>query len=226
MTIKNKDIIPIVYVGGTGGNFLCYLLTAAKLNIKDGVDFSKYGNAHYSHKEMPAITLGNTMTGSLDNSIFELLSTSKPIDSNSTPPYFYPCHMKSMNRIIETFEKSIQITFARGDVDELVLVYFGKWWLDTEKNQLTKQNNQILKAFAVDYKVHLTKFLPISDPSILSISWHDLYRGDATELIQKLSNFTSIPKENFLIDKLIEWRRLTKDGIEELSTQINELNKI
>ena len=61
---------------------------------------------------------------------------------------------------------------------------------------------------------------------MLNISWNELYKGEVNSLIQKLSNFTEIPVEDFLIEKLIEWRERTTVGIEELKEQINLLNKI
>ena len=38
----NEDIIPITYMSGTGGNFLCHFILSAKNNNKNNITFSKY----------------------------------------------------------------------------------------------------------------------------------------------------------------------------------------
>jgi len=226
MTLKHTDIIPIVYVGGTGGNFLGYLLTSAKYKMSDGVDFSKHGNAHYSYKDIPQPSMGNTLAGSADDAIFDFINKIQPFENNAVPPYFCPCHVKNMNRVVDMFDKSIQLTFTHEDVDDLVLVIMGKWWVDTRNQSPTAHNIRISNAFRLDYNIHLKNFPPIVHPSVLNISWNELYKGEVNSLIQKLSNFTEIPVEDFLIEKLIEWRERTTVGIEELKEQINLLNKI
>jgi hypothetical protein len=59
------------------------------------------------------------------------------------------------------------------------------------------------------------------EPNLLNLTWKDIYVNDPTILIEKLSNFSSIPYEKFKLHDLIEWRRRTKNGIEEIQTLLN-----
>jgi|688.fasta_scaffold537629_2 hypothetical protein len=220
--MKNNNIIPIVYMGGTGGNFLGYLLTSAKLKITDGIVFSKYGNAHESIKEINQPPLGNTIQGTMDDTMLDLILNIKPINHKSQPPYFCPCHVKHMNRVKDLFQTSIQITYEKEDIDDLALIFMGKWWIDSKnRSKLLVNSTSVINLFKLDYNVHLLNYPPIIDPSVLIVTWHELFKGDSALLVQKLSHFTSIPKENFLVNKLIEWRRRTKNGIEEIQTLLN-----
>lgn len=220
--MKNNDVIPIVYMGGTGGNFLGYFLTSAKLKITDGIVFSKYGNAHDSIKEIDQPPLGNTIQGTMDDTMLDLILNIKPKSNKSRPPYFCPCHIKRMNRVKDLFEKSIQITYEKEDIDELVLIFMGKWWIDSRnRSKLSASSISVTSMFNLDYNVHLLNYPPIIDTSVLIITWQELFNGNTTSLIQKLSQFTNIPEENFLVDKLFEWRRLTRLCIDDVQKQLS-----
>ena len=44
--LPTEDIIPVTFIGGTGGNFLCHFIVSAKRNIKNIIELSEHGNAH------------------------------------------------------------------------------------------------------------------------------------------------------------------------------------
>jgi hypothetical protein len=53
--------------------------------------------------------------------------------------------------------------------------------------------------------------------NVLCISWKELVYYEPDILINKLHNFTQIPKENFNLENLYNWRKATISCIETLS---------
>ena len=49
--MKIDTFIPVIYIGGSGGNFLASFITAAILDDDSTIKFSRFGNAHDSNVE-------------------------------------------------------------------------------------------------------------------------------------------------------------------------------
>jgi hypothetical protein len=215
----NEDIIPIAYMSGTGGHFLCHLLVSAKKNIKKPINFSEYGNAHAGLKDIHGPKLGpNEADMEKINYILSRTNTTIGIK-----PYFTAIHINDTELLGMYFSRFIRITYELDDVDELAKVFLGKHGIDcfnikptpTQlKFYLNKDKTVILKG--ANYFSHTKKY-----PSALFVTWKELYHGDSSFLIHKLHRFTEIPIENFDLDSLLSWRDATKNGIDMIEEILN-----
>jgi hypothetical protein len=58
------------------------------------------------------------------------------------------------------------------------------------------------------------------------VSWKNIYKDDPSILIDKLHKFTEIPKENFSVDLLNQWRTPTKFGIDSINNVLKEFSEL
>jgi len=215
----NEDIIPIAYMSGTGGNFLCHLIVSAKRNSKELLKLSEYGNAHGGLKDIHSPFLGPDAPDM--EKVNHILS--KTNTTTTSKPYYTALHINDTQLLGMYFKRFIRITYELDDVDELAKVFLGKHGIDcfnikptpTQlKFYFNKDKTTILKMF--NYFNYSKKF-----PNSLFISWKKLYHGDPSFLIHTLHRFTEIPIENFDIDSLLHWRDVTKNGIDMIDEILN-----
>jgi len=216
--LPNEDIIPITYMGGSGGNFLCHFIVSAKRNSKDVIELSEHGNAHKGLKEFfsPPYGLMQPDKDKID-SIFAFLEDTKTqtIYSSIKKPYYTSVHIADLNIINTYFKKSIRITYDPDDIDELIKVFYGKWFIDEDKGRLWKN---IKISFMSSAKTYQSKFTKLENmPNVLFVSWKELFKGNIEECISKLSIFTSIDKDNFSRESLMHWRDKTKYCIDKFT---------
>lgn len=213
----NEDIIPISYIGGTGGNLLCHLIVSAKRNIHDVIILSEHGNAHlHSLKDLPMPLGGINMP---DSEKIEFMLMNLPDDSYEKPWYTI-AHIKDINLIAQYFTKSIRITYDPDDVDDLSNIVFGKWYVDDVLSGNIASNRIHNKSsIRLSLLGWANKFKKENIPNVLFVSWKELFNGNINELITKLSIFTGINTNNFSIESLIYWRNKTQDGIDKFSNQ-------
>jgi len=218
----NEDIIPVTYMSGTGGNFLSKFITMAKNNSKDYLQLSKHGNAHgLENTELSGSGIGPTQPKTEksddDLKIKKILSNTP---KENTSPIYYPCdHIVDLERCMKFFKKSIRITLEQRDIQDVAFSYTGKFEIDHRENdKKTAMFNLKWHAFVYisQYAKHFTDNIQL--PNVLYISWKELMYNDPIILINKLHNFTLIPKENFNVENLINWRKATISCIETIST--------
>ena len=218
--IKSTNIIPITFMGGTGGNFLSHLLTTAKVNKVIKLKLSKYGNAHTQFKEVhiPAYSI-DTDSFMQVNHLYQML----PKKAESNPPFFVSCHIRDHLIVADRFEKSIRITYEKDDIDILSKVMLGIYALESldisTDDTATLQN--LLRQYVGKYNRFLPYFQNQSTDNILCVRWKDLIQNDPDDLILKLSNFTGINKERFDVTHIVAWRDATVKGIEEIQALVN-----
>lgn len=205
------EVVPITYMGGTGGNFLCHLIVSAKRKIKTIPELSRYGNSHIAcFKDIigPPHGIDEDDLVKLD----WLINCSYPDYTSS--PYYTAAHIKNANLLSEHFKKSVRITFDSDDIISVSSAFLGKYFVDEMKIDLN--NISSYKSLAMN---KLTSSLPFfqKDESLsttMFISWKELFNGNAETLIYKLSEFTEINSTDFSTDALMHWRDKTKECID------------
>ena len=205
--LPTEDIIPVTYMGGTGGNFLCHFIVSAKRNIQTIIELSEHGNAHEnSIKDIPGSTLGvrqGNKTKSYEKSLNHLISQK---------PYYTTGHITDLSMINAYFKKSIRITYEYNDMKEIATIFYGKFYHDCGKPFEPKilYKNRLVMI--------LSEFTKLENmPNILFISWKELFKGNIEELITKISTFTDINPDNFSRESLIHWRTKTQYCIDTFS---------
>lgn len=218
-TVENKyqtvfstqGMIPITFAGGTGGQFLSYFLESAKIKDLSSIDdkLSEHGNSHRLRSvHMAVAPYPAKLTYSDLLSVWHL-----PPDNEKVYPYYCGTHISEIDDVLSYFDKIIRVTYDIDDIDDLVLIFVGKRLLDD--NIISKNDIDKLKQGEATHRYFLTTqqqfFVDRPDlaPKVLCISWKEIIKNDASNLINQLSNFTEMPIENFNYDALITWRNAT-----------------
>lgn len=199
-----KDCIPINFLGGSGGSFLCSFLTAAKYNDQVKFVFTEYSGMHtLRYSDIPTHIHGP------DEHLMKKLQfiiSSDTLKPDHKPPYFTTIHAPDTNEILSYFDKVIHISIDESDLNDisccLVLKLHG-----TEDEILIKNYKSYAKRYSGYFEV-------LNSDKVLNISWKDILYNDPDILVSKLSGFTEIPISNFNLDNLINWRSGTKETIE------------
>jgi hypothetical protein len=210
MSQKHTDIVPITFIHGTGGNFLCSFIIAAKNNNQTPFVLSYHGNMHEnSLKDIPTEP---TSIENLDQLKIDSIINGKIMVDIS--PYYTSSHISDLELLQNYFERSIRITYDNNDILEISNAYIGKFWLDQKSYK--KDINVLHKISINTLTKYQSKFYEQLIDNVLFISWDTLLHGDSLVLIEKLSNFTQIPMENFNIDNLNHWRERTRLCIKKI----------
>ena len=208
------DIIPITYIGGTGGNFLCHFIASAKRNIKDIVKLSEHGNVHtFCIKDINCPVQGLSTP---DLVKIEYIFSQLPY-IGSVKPYYTSAHLIDINTINSYFSRSVRIIYEIDDVTDIATVFYGKFIVDEGK---TKKS---IKNISAEPYRWINKFsFKENMPNVLFVSWKELLNGNINDLIDKISIFTNIDKDKFSTESLIYWRDKTQYCIDTFS--INQRN--
>jgi hypothetical protein len=210
-----EDIIPIAYMGGTGGRFLCHFIVSAKQKNKEILKLSTHGNAHEYGLRDISPTPYKVTVADIDKINFILNQT--PIDG-SIKPYYTASHMWDLKLATSYFKKIIKITYKLENTVELSKIMFGKWHVDTTtKNQYlssiqSKLTTPLLKPKFLEnqLKLYVNKFKEEDISNVLFISWEELFKGNINDLLTKLSTFTNIDINNFSKESILHWRIRTQ----------------
>ena len=210
--IKRSDIVPLLFMGGTGGHFLSAFLYHA-IEGDNYWQFSKYGNAHHSRKENPGFSKGvgypaiNHITSLLKLPVFGKI---RYIRSHCSDPSLALLH----------FDKVIKTYYETKDVPELSLVFLAKWGLDEGNLNIDELKNRHISQRSTYFEFpELGNYY--ESENLLNISWQELMHNDPITLINKLSQFTNLSVDRFPLDKLLTWRELTMGGVNECQTLIS-----
>ena len=200
-----EDVIPITYMGGTGGVFLCHFLVSAKRNVQDIIELSEHGNAHTNCLTDIVAPMHGVRKPDIIKIDYLIDQIQQVKNQNIEKPYYTFAHLTDINLINLHFKKSIRITYERDDIDEITNVFYGKYCYDWVKKVEPKQ------LYKTGLVFNLNKFTKVENmPNILFISWKEYLRGNIDDLIYKLSIFTDINVENFSKESLIHWRNKTQ----------------
>lgn len=213
----NKDLIAIRFPSGAGGQFLNAFLTAAKLNNKIPLEFGNYGSAHNTYKEFSQHSMPidpvNIQIGVLTNALIRCN------ELRSSPPYIMHTHIFDLSLLMNYAYKVINISYTLDDSPDMFYAFVGKYIFENNRDidpWIKIQNPNIyMRKLIPNYTVEETD-------RILVVYWSDLFIKPAAPLIAKLSEFTNIPKENFLEENLINWRDKTMKGIRETKLFLNK----
>ena len=217
----NKDIIPIMYMGGTGGHFISAFIRSAREHSKSKpsfFNFSEYGNAHRA-----SVDLGSA--GGVGVPIEIQIKTILNHKIIIEPPCCPPVHFIDIDATMKVFEKAIKITYDDFDIHEISHVFFIKQMIEEKKFKVTNTDDcrkelKKISLWTSKFKCHFQTDGKYED-RVLSISWKEIYKQDTSDLIIKLSNFTGIPECKFNKNKLEEWRTLTKKGVDLVNQILN-----
>lgn len=218
-TIENKyqtvfstqGMIPITFAGGTGGQFLSYLLESAKIRDLSPIDdkLSEHGNSHRLRSmHMAVAPYPAKLTYNDLLSVWHL-----PPENERIYPYYCGTHISEIDDVLSYFDKIIRVTYDLDDIDDLVPIFVAKRLLDD--NIIPKDDIDKIKQGIATHRHFLTTqqqfFVDRPDlvPKVLCVSWKEILKYDALILIKKLSDFTEMPIEDFNYDALIAWRNAT-----------------
>ena len=214
------DIIPIAFMGGSGGNFLCHFIISAKRKDKTLPILSEHGNVHNDHnyKDLNGPALGPKDP---DSEKLKFLLSQEISDKVKPPPYYTVVHFTETKLLATNFKKAIKIIFDKDDIDTISINFITKYQVDTLGEPYDPIRLRSMRMFT---RMSIAKwhnyFLKEDYPNILFISWKELFLGNINDLINKISEYTGIESEYFLKDSLIMWRIKTQQGLDNFKTTI------
>ena len=198
--MKNYNVTPIFYIPGTGGHFLSALLNCALINNKEPMKFNEWGHMH--------------------DSGFGFNNQIKPFNVDSIKNrykdklVFISTHNPDIDFLLTHFNKMIVISYDKLDFLEIASALTMKTFYtkNREVERIVKETNYN----TVMMQIYMKQVVKTDNDNILYVSWANLYKEDPTILIDSLTKFTGTLKENFNVDTINEWRKLTSKGIMEL----------
>ena len=219
--IKRTDVVPILYFGGTGGQFLATLLYHAKNNNTDYWKFSEYGNAHYSKKDFAGT--GNSTGKHMWISPVEHVDSILRIPITNSIIYG-PSHCADPALALTYIDKIIKTHFTVDDLEEISIVFAVKWGIDDKGFDLT-QLKELLETRKKAYEefTSLVNEFYDTENKVLNLSWQEILHADPSILIRKLSLFTEIPYENFSMYHFLKWRELTNKALTKFRNVLQPL---
>jgi len=218
------NVVPINYMGGTGGQFLSSLIYAAAHKKDNTFVFSENGNSHDSKKYLgsPPLGIGKDLTGKTNLNFLREFAKTIPEDT-----IVYPHgHYANPDVLMEYFHKQIKTCFEVNQLSEIIGVFMLKHPEQSLKFKNVK-GKELHDLYNIDkivkwryvvgnYFTRLCRPCPDLEPRMLNVSWNELVYLDPEILISKISDFTKIPSEDFSRDAIANWRELTQQTIDRL----------
>lgn len=217
--MKNKSIIPISFVPGSGGRFLNYILTSTKQTTS--IDTS---NIDLGHMYKLAVAFGNmklqsqSMLVSEQDQLNDLINYA--IDCNSDTIEYSGCNVLDTSMLLDNFDKVIQIAYEESDIPDISFAFVSE--------DIPDDITLVVGATANNNMNYINMFeTNIDNTSLLRVTWKELYKDDVDNLITKLSNFLSISTDKFKVNEILEWRKQIYDKIDQVKTLLGDnANKI
>lgn len=213
--MKTKNIVPITYLSGTGGNFISWFVNNANHNIQHTIELSKHGNAHKN----PFQYHGTNNRLSIQDHI-KINETLEQSLIRFPDTIWYPgLHVGYLKNALNIFNKIIRISLHHSDFKTVNAIMVGKIKIDN--GELTE--NEINDENFIDKRLHdywefwVDNFREESYENVLYIKFSELLYGD-TSFVQQISEFTSIPLKNFNFNNLEIWREKTLFGIKHVES--------
>lgn len=212
-TPKHTNIIPISFVPGSGGRFLNYILnsTRSTTTIDTNIDLE--------HMFKLVVAFGNmklqsqSMLVPVQEQLNDLLNYA--IDSNSDITEYCGCHVLDVPILLNNFEKVIQITYEESDILDISFSFIAE--------NIPDDLRMIVSATVNNNMKYISSFKTEGDnPSLLRISWKELYKEDITNIVEKLNNFLNLSTDTIKVDELLEWRNETHTNIQKVKTLLGD----
>lgn len=212
--MKNKSIIPISFLPGSGGRFLNYILNSTKETTS--IDTSV---VDLEHMYKLAVAFGNiklqsqSMLVPNQDQINDLINYA--IDCNSDTIEYCGCNVLDTDILLNNFEKVIQITYEESDIPDISLLFVFEYLPDNIKlstNATANDNMNYITNFTTD----------IDNSSLLRVTWKELYKDNIDNLITKLSDFLNLSVDKFKVNEILEWRKRTYNNIEHIKTLLGD----
>ncbi len=222
-----NDVIPVRYFGATGGQFLTSWLTQAKLGKTKDLPLSKHGNSHDGFREYQFIERALEHPKEqynlriMDGHRIEYWWRKEKI--TTVTPYFIASEVADLPSLLAQYPRVVNITFDLDDIEAMARIWIAKWAVDENRSARllmgnydeVKNNAAYIWEKRCEYTQNAHQYFDTANPDsrALSISWKQLYQGtDDTDLIQRLSDYTGVAKENFQTKDLVRWRTLSQTG--------------
>jgi hypothetical protein len=199
----NSLILPISYIGGSGGNFFASWLNNAAHGYE--ITFSNHGNVH---------TNKYSGSGSIFSNPHEIFDDIQKTATHAHP-HFYAVHIVNDEFLLANFAKVCKITCCETDKYDIATNFYAKWFLDSENNATLTTPSEFIsnRITRVDHIYTLMSFsLPENNQST-NVSWRDLVYSDSNTLISRMSQFYKISSSKFNCAALNHWRSLTLNNI-------------
>lgn len=219
MNLEN-NIVPILYMGATGGNFMANLLSSAGRRDFSEKQLSRHGNAHVHHYGTPG-------TPEFNMNRFHVSDELKVADLFKNKPnhagyiWYTNLHSRNIELMLKHFSRVIWITYEPDDVVELSTVLVGKMHIDDKQKEISSDKVKMYYNMSLLYlQGYVSTFVPIMDDRVLNVSWKEIYHLPIDLFLNKLIEFTKIPKEDFDTPYIENWRNATTEGINMVNKYI------
>lgn len=126
-------------------------------------------------------------------------------------------HDNYISTITPFFKKVILITYNQEDIEDLAVIFAAKFGLDSVNigfDEKLKREYRGTKELLIDY---FDFYQTICEDNVFCVSWKELYHNDPILLIEKLSKYTEYNSNQFPLEKLMEWRKLTKFCVDKIA---------
>lgn len=243
-----NDVVPILFLSGTGGNFLSYYLRQAKIadttnSLTARPNFTKHGSAHKMKRYYSPCT--DPIKCNIEHHLNFIKEAS--VNPEEGLPFFFSIESPpSAKEMSKNFNKFVYIGYDEDDIDQISRVFFvkrcidGVYFKDSEGNFVSSDgeltwNTDISKQYSAPeelfelfdsfakYNVDTFKeSQTLNNNGGLNISWKEYTAGDIDQFINKLSTFTGYRESSFDQEALVEWRKLTFDCISQFDKITSE----
>jgi hypothetical protein len=207
-------------MSGTGGQFLSNFITAAKTKNNQAIQLSVFGNSH-ANNLIDFIFSGRSSFSPSHSDSLKIDAILNIIGKDSSPIYYPAMHLMDIEKTLEIFDKVISIHYDATDMFDIILVIYGKYYID-EMNHADITMNRYFN-IKHELKQASKKFNSYDSPNVLNISWKEMMYSDS--IVDKISLFTNIPKENFNIQNLFEWRKVTLRCLSQMNETLNTIQE-
>ena len=203
--ITSNEIVPIRYMVGTGGVFLSSILTAAKNKEKVVMQLSPHGNCHNRSHDFfsfvhPTAGLGPNSPDEPKISALHSIHA-----ATCEPPYFVHSHVKDLGFLLKNFPKTISIGYQIEDLEVLGTIVVYKFGIDVYQRF---DSDRIQHFWSTCLLNSMDMFNQEMDGNHV-VQFRDLLFSDMHILLNRLSEITGYPPEDFDIDFINEWRTKT-----------------
>ena len=217
-------VMPISFMGGTGGNFIRSLLISAKVGYTNLWDMSSHGNSHWGPMEIYNDTF-NKVPNDLSCQVADVINAIERSSLTYDPKdcFYQNMHIIDLPELMKYFSKSIRVTYNFEDVIDVSMAMVAKNGDDgkVDLNDIYHIKKNYIGRKMIMIK-HLRDFQPIEDlkDRVLFISWQELLNKDGHKLFADLSNFTGIPEYSFSHDNLALWRTKTNKTVQSFKQRL------
>ena len=168
----------------------------------------KLGHAHHNLTSFGMLAVDLEWLTTNPMIIINKLKNELNVSGIKYPPYYQPCHVYDIPLLNQHFEKVIKISYSAKHIFDIAKIKIIK---NTGYNTDFKKLIASATSSTISLKMHQKYFLDNGIENNLTIDWGMLLHDNPEILVEKLSNFTGYPKEDFNISELLNWRKITEN---------------